>query len=100
MGILHPRNEVTQTSPSDLERGVWHHADHAKAWNPVFDIHFSSAREPVSPRDVTLSGEGGIRTHGSPKTTTVFETAPFNHSGTSPGRRPRLYTRQGDRSTG
>ncbi len=30
------------------------------------------------------SGEGGIRTHGSPKTTAVFETAPFNHSGTSP----------------
>ena len=30
------------------------------------------------------SGEGGIRTLGSPKTTAVFETAPFNHSGTSP----------------
>ena len=30
------------------------------------------------------SGEGGIRTHGGPKTTTVFETAPFVHSGTSP----------------
>jgi hypothetical protein len=30
------------------------------------------------------SGEGGIRTHGGPKTTTVFETAPIVHSGTSP----------------
>jgi DNA-binding SARP family transcriptional activator/predicted ATPase len=33
------------------------------------------------------SGEGGIRTHGGPLvswTTTVFETAPFNRSGTSP----------------
>ena len=29
-------------------------------------------------------GEGGIRTHGGPKTTTVFETAPIVHSGTSP----------------
>jgi hypothetical protein len=32
----------------------------------------------------TLSGEGGIRTHGGPKPTTVFETAPIVHSGTSP----------------
>ena len=30
------------------------------------------------------SGEGGIRTHGDPKATTVFETVPFNRSGTSP----------------
>ncbi len=31
-----------------------------------------------------FGGEGGIRTLGTPKGTTVFETAPFNHSGTSP----------------
>ena len=31
-----------------------------------------------------VSGEGGIRTHGDPKATTVFETAPIVHSGTSP----------------
>src|SRR5579885_2496021 len=30
-------------------------------------------------------GEGGIRTHGTRKGTTVFETARFNHSRTSPG---------------
>jgi hypothetical protein len=29
-------------------------------------------------------GEGGIRTHGTRERTTVFETAPFDHSGTSP----------------
>ena len=29
-------------------------------------------------------GEGGIRTHGTVARTTVFETVPFNHSGTSP----------------
>ena len=29
-------------------------------------------------------GEGGIRTLGGPEPTTVFETVPFNHSGTSP----------------
>ena len=29
-------------------------------------------------------GEGGIRTHGDLTATTVFETAPFDHSGTSP----------------
>src|SRR5258708_31498611 len=30
-------------------------------------------------------GEGGIRTHGTRKGSTVFETARFNHSRTSPG---------------
>jgi hypothetical protein len=29
-------------------------------------------------------GEGGIRTHDSHEAVTVFETAPFNRSGTSP----------------
>ena len=29
-------------------------------------------------------GGGGIRTHGTRKGTTVFETAPFDHSGTPP----------------
>src|SRR5271168_1963294 len=31
-------------------------------------------------------GEGGIRTHGTLARTTVFETAPIGHSGTSPWR--------------
>ena len=31
-----------------------------------------------------LGGEGGIRTHGGVSPTTVFETAPFDRSGTSP----------------
>ena len=64
-----------------------------------------SGREPVnSPSRITLEnngkirpqpdrenafagasgGEGGIRTHGGRKPTTVFETAPIDHSGTSP----------------
>ena len=29
-------------------------------------------------------GEGGIRTHGTVTGTTVFETVPIDHSGTSP----------------
>src|SRR6476469_5664229 len=31
-----------------------------------------------------FGGEGGIRTHGTVTRTTVFETVPFDHSGTSP----------------
>ena len=31
-----------------------------------------------------IGGETGIRTLGTVASTTVFETAPFNHSGTSP----------------
>ena len=33
---------------------------------------------------VFSGGKGGIRTLGGPEPTTVFETVPFNHSGTFP----------------
>ncbi len=36
-------------------------------------------------------GEGGIRTHGPVARSTVFETAPFNRSGTSPGKLSGLF---------
>src|SRR5947208_12702029 len=35
-----------------------------------------------------VSGEGGIRTLGTVARTPVFETGPFDRSGTSPVRRP------------
>ena len=35
-------------------------------------------------RRTPAGGEGGIRTHGTLARTTVFETVPFDHSGTSP----------------
>ena len=35
----------------------------------------------------SIGGEGGIRTHGTLARTTVFETVPIDHSGTSPARR-------------
>src|ERR1700724_2353781 len=45
---------------------------------------------PRSPHNASLDrdrngGEGGIRTHGPVARSTVFETAPFDRSGTSPG---------------
>ena len=36
-----------------------------------------------------ISGGGGIQTHGRLAPTPVFETGPFNHSGTPPDRRDR-----------
>ena len=36
------------------------------------------------PDNFYSGGEGGIRTHGTRKGSTVFETARFNHSRTSP----------------
>src|SRR5690606_6140054 len=38
------------------------------------------------------SGGGGIRTHGTPEGTLVFETSPFDHSGTPPNGRQNLRT--------
>ena len=40
-------------------------------------------------------GEGGIRTLGTRKGTTVFETAPFDRSGTSPHWRARPWATPG-----
>ena len=41
-------------------------------------------------KSMICGGEGGIRTHGGRKPTTVFETAAFDHSATSPRFRGRL----------
>lgn len=58
-------------------------------------------------RGEEIGGEGGIRTHGTLARTTVFETVPIDHSGTSPrtgrdgGRRVverRLNSRGGGRA--
>jgi hypothetical protein len=38
----------------------------------------------LAPFRILSGGEGGIRTHGTRKGTTIFETARFNHSRTSP----------------
>ena len=43
--------------------------------------HSQTKRQPA-----LYGGEGGIRTHGTVTRTTVFETAPIDHSGTSPQR--------------
>ncbi len=40
-----------------------------------------------------VGGGGGIRTHGTLTRTTVFETAPFDHSGTPPLRDINHLTR-------
>lgn len=48
---------------------------------------FEKFRPISSLRDTSSGGnggEGGIRTHGTLARTTVFETAPIDHSGTSP----------------
>ena len=39
-------------------------------------------------------GEGGIRTHGTREGTTVFETVPIDHSGTSPQRTRPTFARE------
>ena len=40
-------------------------------------------RDPIEPI-IQSGGEAGIRTLGPPKGSTDFESAPFDHSGTSP----------------
>ncbi len=45
---------------------------------PAFALHAPASRGPIG-------GEGGIRTPGTLASTSVFETDPFDHSGTSPG---------------
>ena len=47
-----------------------------------FSFKSGLAQKPLSP--LFSGGEGGIRTHGTRKGSTVFETARFNRSRTSP----------------
>ena len=48
-----------------------------------------AGREPAPSetfgREIIIGGETGIRTLGTLARSTVFETAPIDHSGTSPG---------------
>ena len=46
----------------------------------------TTERETLSSRVSRESGEGEIRTPDDPKAMLVFETSPFNRSGTSPER--------------
>ena len=48
----------------------------------MLDKRGGNAYRQALPNDT--GGEGGIRTHGSLSRSTVFETAPIDHSGTSP----------------
>ena len=49
-------------------------------------LGFCDARKPLMSLMVfgRYGGGGGIRTHGTVARTTVFETAPIDHSGTPP----------------
>jgi hypothetical protein len=46
--------------------------------------HYGQKKSRRLPAHVHACGEGGIRTHGTREGSTVFETARFNHSRTSP----------------
>ena len=49
------------------------------------EVFGGEKKRPAEAGSAGRGGEGGIRTHGTREGTTVFETAPFDHSGTSPG---------------
>lgn len=46
--------------------------------------HNKKAADPIGSYGFMIGGEGGIRTPGTLASTSVFETDPFDHSGTSP----------------
>ena len=55
------------------------------------NVSFCQIVTTLALRQIKLTGgEGGIRTHGTLARTTVFETVPIDHSGTSPRRRTRV----------
>src|SRR3546814_17120795 len=61
-----------------------------RAGNVALTAAYPSRRE-LDRNGRLYGGEGGIRTHGTRKGTTVFETVPIDHSGTSPQERyPRV----------
>ena len=51
---------------------------------PAFACLRGGLRHAVATLQRGDGGEGGIRTLGTLASTTVFETVPFDHSGTSP----------------
>jgi hypothetical protein len=75
----------TRTAPftvTDLPRQYVQYLEARRPWLP----RASATMRPNSPATPCFysGGEGGIRTHGTREGSTVFETARFNHSRTSP----------------
>ena len=60
-----------------------HHDSMALKWD-IGTILLKNATLAIETELMENGGEGGIRTHGTLAGSTVFETAPFDHSGTSP----------------
>ena len=71
---------ASSTTPAPLRiTGV---SDRGSVIRSIFSLN-TGHRPPIIDHYIR-GGEGGIRTHGARKSTTVFETARFNHSRTSP----------------
>ena len=67
------------------KKGFWISGDYV--WlkeRTVYEERTSFLPISLNLKSIKFSGEGEIRTLGPASGTTVFETAPFNHSGTSP----------------
>ena len=62
----------------------------------VKEIHRTKTSNDYYINNLIVGGEGGIRTHGTVTRTTVFETVPFDHSGTSPKARHSPMVWKGD----
>ncbi len=50
----------------------------------MMEWHKQKEKKPYRTVHQAFSGEQGIRTLGTRKSTIVFETTPFDHSGSSP----------------
>ena len=93
-----PTLDVTQSPAAGRAKvgGLWDSAPSRarrvrRAANPTLDV----TQSPAAGR-AKVGGEGGIRTHGAREGSTVFETARFNRSRTSPKAERGFYvTRRG-----
>ena len=57
----------------------------------VNDKRSETSKTEININGLGNGGEGGIRTHGTRKGTTVFKTVAFNRSATSPQNRLELF---------
>jgi hypothetical protein len=84
---MHFKSMIAQRKLSDLGREWLVNIHHAGVYLQHFDIRSPSVADGEDALKVIRSAERvGFEPTVGQRPTTVFETAPFNHSGTSPFR--------------
>ncbi len=82
--IIEPHTAQIEAAVDEILPGTFIRVECGRSYGEIGDYQGSAVKSPVRNEQIVSGGEGEIRTHGTREGSTVFETAAFDHSATSP----------------